>query len=43
MNKLFYGDNPDILRKFIRDEIIDPCYIELPFIEVEQFDIIEQL
>ncbi len=31
MNKLFYGDNLDILRKFIRDETIDLCYIDPPF------------
>ena len=24
MNKLFYGDNPDVLRKFIRDGTVDP-------------------
>ena len=28
MNKLFYGDNLDILRKFVRDETVDLCYIE---------------
>ncbi len=26
MNKLFYGDNLDILRKFVRDETIDFCH-----------------
>ena len=31
MNKLFYGDNLDILRKFIRDETVDLCYIDPPF------------
>ena len=31
MNKLFYGDNLDILRRFIRDETIDLCYIDPPF------------
>ena len=25
MNKLYYGDNLDILRKFVRDETIDHC------------------
>lgn len=31
MNKLFYGDNLDILRKKISDEVIDLCYIDPPF------------
>jgi len=30
-NKLFYGDNLDVLRKKIRDETIDLCYIDPPF------------
>ncbi len=31
MNKLFYGDNLDILRKKVRDETVDLCYIDPPF------------
>src|SRR5437763_17200158 len=31
MNKLFYGDNLDLMRKFIRDETVDLCYIDPPF------------
>ncbi len=33
MNKLFYGDNLDILRnqRFIPDESVDLCYIDPPF------------
>ena len=31
MNKLFYGDNLDIMRKFIPDESVDLCYIDPPF------------
>ena len=30
-NKLFYGDNLDILRRKIKDEVIDLCYIDPPF------------
>jgi DNA modification methylase len=30
-NKLFYGDNLEVLRKYIRDETIDLCYIDPPF------------
>ena len=33
MNKLFYGDNLDILRdrRKIKDESVDLCYIDPPF------------
>ncbi|EQD53758.1 adenine-specific DNA methylase [mine drainage metagenome] len=31
MNILYYGDNLDILRRKIRDETIDLCYIDPPF------------
>lgn len=31
MNKLFYGDNLEVLRKYIKDETIDLCYIDPPF------------
>lgn len=31
MNKLFYGDNIDNLRRKIRDETVDLCYIDPPF------------
>lgn len=43
MNKLYYGHNPDILCKFIRDETVDLCYINPSFIEDKQFGIIVQL
>lgn len=31
MNKLYYGDNLDVMRKYIKDESIDLCYIDPPF------------
>lgn len=31
VNKLFYGDNLDILRRKIPDETVDLCYIDPPF------------
>lgn len=31
MNKLFYGDNLNVLRKNIKDETVDLCYIDPPF------------
>lgn len=30
-NKLFYGDNLYILRKYVKDESVDLCYIDPPF------------
>ncbi len=30
-NKLYYGDNLDILRKHVKDETVDLCYIDPPF------------
>lgn len=30
-NKLFYGDNLEVLRKKIKDETVDLCYIDPPF------------
>lgn len=31
MNKLYYGDNLDVLRKYIKDDTVDLCYIDPPF------------
>jgi len=31
VNQLFYGDNLEVLRKHIKDETIDLCYIDPPF------------
>lgn len=31
MNKLFYGDNLDILRRYIKDETVDLIYLDPPF------------
>jgi len=31
MNKLFYGDNLDILRNYIKDESVDLVYLDPPF------------
>lgn len=30
-NKLFYGDNLEVLQKHIKDETVDLCYIDPPF------------
>lgn len=31
MNKLYYGDNLDILRRYIKDESVDLIYLDPPF------------
>ena len=31
MNTLYYGDNLNILRRYIRDELVDPVYLDPPF------------
>ncbi|GAX41306.1 DNA methyltransferase [Tolypothrix sp. NIES-4075] len=31
MNQLYYGDNLEVLRKYIRNESVDLCYIDPPF------------
>ncbi len=31
MNALYYGDNLEVLRKYIKDETVDLCYIDPPF------------
>ena len=30
-NELYYGDNLEVLRKYIKDETVDLCYIDPPF------------
>lgn len=30
-NKIYYGDNLDVLRRYIKDETVDLCYIDPPF------------
>jgi DNA modification methylase len=30
-NTLYYGDNLEVMRKYIRDETVDLCYIDPPF------------
>jgi DNA modification methylase len=30
-NQLYYGDNLEVLRKYLKDNSIDLCYIDPPF------------
>jgi DNA modification methylase len=40
MNRLYYGDNIDVLRKYIRDETIKLCYIDPPFNSKRNYNLI---
>ncbi|OBQ37515.1 MAG: DNA methyltransferase, partial [Anabaena sp. CRKS33] len=31
VNQLYYGDNLEVLRRYIKDESVDLCYIDPPF------------
>jgi len=37
-NKIYYGDNLEVLRKYIKDESIDLCYIDPPFNSDENYN-----
>jgi site-specific DNA-methyltransferase (adenine-specific) len=39
-NRLYYGDNLEILRKYVRDETVDLCYIDPPFNSKRQYNFI---
>lgn len=41
-NKLFYGDNLDILRRYIRDESIDLVYLDPPFKSSQNYNVLFQ-
>ena len=40
-NRLFYGDNLDVLRRKIKDETVDLCYIDPPFNSKRNFALSE--
>ncbi|MEM3715061.1 MAG: DNA methyltransferase, partial [Nitrososphaeria archaeon] len=40
MNKLYYGDNLDILRKYIANESIDLIYLDPPFNSKAEYNIL---
>jgi len=35
MNTLYYGDNLDILRRYVEDETVDLLYMDPPWIGVK--------
>jgi site-specific DNA-methyltransferase (adenine-specific) len=42
MNTLYYGDNLDILKKYIKDETVDLIYLDPPFQSGKNYNIIFQ-
>lgn len=42
MNTLYYGDNLDILRKYITDESVDLIYLDPPFNSKRAYNVIFQ-
>jgi DNA modification methylase len=40
LNKLYYSDNLEIMRKYIGDESVDLCYIDPPFNSDEDYNLI---
>ena len=39
-NKLYYGDNLEVLRKYIKDETVDLCYIDPPFNSKRNYNVL---
>jgi site-specific DNA-methyltransferase (adenine-specific) len=40
MNTLYYGDNLDILRRYIPDESVDLVYLDPPFKSSQNYNIL---
>ena len=40
MNRLYYGDNIDVLRKYIKDQTVKLCYIDPPFNSKRNYNLI---
>jgi DNA modification methylase len=39
-NKLYYGDNLDVLRRYIRDESVDLVYLDPPFNSRQDYNVL---
>jgi site-specific DNA-methyltransferase (adenine-specific) len=39
-NKLFYGDNLDVLRRYVRDESVDLIYLDPPFNSRQYYNVL---
>lgn len=42
MNYLYYGDNLDILRRYIKDESIDLIYLDPPFKSNQDYNVLSK-
>lgn len=40
MNTLYYGDNLDILRRYIKDESVDLIYLDPPFNSARDYNVL---
>lgn len=40
MNHLYYGDNLDVLRRYIRDESVDLVYLDPPFKSNQDYNVL---
>ena len=40
MNTLYYGDNLDILRRYIKDESVDLIYLDPPLNSVATYNVL---
>lgn len=39
-NKLYYGDNLDVLRRYVRDESVDLVYLDPPFNSQQDYNVL---
>ena len=42
MNKLYFGDNLDVLREYVDDESVDLIYLDPPFNSQAQYNVLFQ-
>jgi 16S rRNA G966 N2-methylase RsmD len=40
MNTLYYGDNLDILRRYVKDETVDLIYLDPPFKSNQDYNVL---
>lgn len=40
MNELYYGDNLDVLRRYVKDESIDLVYLDPPFNSNQDYNVL---
>jgi len=40
MNTLYYGDNLDILRRYVKDESVDLVYLDPPFKSNQDYNVL---